>query len=86
MGPDFPEADWVRLGQDWPNARTRREFPRVRLVRETGQLPWAEPYARQGSEVLAGVAWADGLLEVPEQRVHPRGTILRYWSFAQLQA
>jgi molybdopterin molybdotransferase len=86
MGPDFPEADWVRLGQDWPNARTRREFPRVRLVREAGQLPWAEPYARQGSEVLAGVSWADGLLEIPEQRVHPRGTTLRYWSFAQLQA
>ena len=86
MGPDFPDADAVRLGQDWPNARARREFPRVRLVREAGQLPWAEPYERQGSEVLAGVAWADGLLEIPEHSAHPRGAVLRYWSFAQLQA
>lgn len=85
-GPDFPDADFVRLGQDWPNARARREFPRVRLVREAGQLPWAEPYERQGSEVLAGVAWADGLVEIPEHSAHPRGAILRYWSFAQLQA
>lgn len=85
-GPEFPEADFARLGQDWPNARARREFPRVRLVREAGQLPWAEPYERQGSEVLAGVAWADGLLEIPEHSTHARGAILRYWSFARLQA
>lgn len=84
-GLDFPEAEFARLGQDWPNARARREFPRVRLVREAGQLPWAEPYGRQGSEVLTGVAWADGLLEIPEHSAHPRGAILRYWSFAQLQ-
>jgi molybdopterin molybdotransferase len=85
-GPDFPDAEAVRLSQDWPNARARREFPRVRLMREAGQLPWAEPYERQGSEVLAGVAWADGLVEIPEHSAHARGAVLRYWSFAQLQA
>jgi molybdopterin molybdotransferase len=85
-GPEFPEADFARLGQDWPNARARREFPRVSLVREAGHLPWAEPYERQGSEVLAGVAWADGLIEIPEHSAHARGAILRYWSFARLQA
>lgn len=85
LGPEFPEPDYARLGRDWPNARARREFPRVRLVPEPGQLPWAEPYARQGSEVLAGVAWADGLLEIPERSSPTRGAVLRYWSFARLQ-
>lgn len=84
--PDFPACDWARLSQDWSQARPRREFLRVRLRREPGQLPWAEPHQRQGSDVLAAVAWADGLLEIPEDRAHPRGTALRYWSFAQLQS
>lgn len=85
-GPAFPEPEFARLGRDWPNAGARREFPRVRLAPDPGQLPWAEPYERQGSEVLAGVAWADGLLEIPERTAPARGTVLRYWSFARLQA
>ena len=84
--PWFPEAEYARLRQDWPRARPRREFLRVRLAYEAGQLPWAEPDDRQGSDVLTGVARADGLLELPEDRVSERGATLRYWSFQRLLA
>jgi molybdopterin molybdotransferase len=85
-GPPFPEPESARLAHDWPRARPRREFLRVRLVYEPGHLPWAEPAGRQGSDVLTGVARADGLLELPQDSAPERGAVLRYWSFARLQA
>ncbi|WP_295385522.1 gephyrin-like molybdotransferase Glp [uncultured Thiodictyon sp.] len=85
-GPLFPEPESARLAHDWPRARPRREFLRARLVYEAGQLPWAEPAQRQGSDVLTGVAHADGLLELPPDATPKRGTIVNYWSLARLQA
>lgn len=84
-GPGFPDCDYARLGQDWSEPRSRRELLRVRLTREPGDLPWAEAYERQGSDVLTGVAWAEGLIEIPENTSPKRGTALRYWSFERLQ-
>ena len=83
-GPDFPDCDYARLSRDWAEARARREFLRVRLNREAGELPWAEAYERQGSDVLTGAAWAEGLIEIPESSNLKRGTALRYWSFERL--
>lgn len=84
MGPALPDCDYARLGQDWPEPRSRREFLRVRLNREVGDLPWAEAYERQGSDVLTGAAWAEGLIEIPEHTTPKRGTALRYWPFERL--
>jgi molybdopterin molybdotransferase len=84
VGPVFPDCDYARLGRDWPEPRSRREFLRVRLNREAGDLPWAQAYERQGSDVLTGAAWADGLIEIPENTTPERGTALRYWSFERL--
>lgn len=84
VGPVFPDCDYARLGQDWPEPRARRELLRVRLNREAGDLPRAVPYERQGSDVLTGAVWADGLIEIPEHTTPKRGTALRYWSFERL--
>ncbi len=35
--PVFPDCAYARLERDWPQARPRREFLRVRLRREPGQ-------------------------------------------------
>ena len=83
--PAFPVPLWARFDGDWPRPRPRREFLRVRLrAPEQPGAPWAEPFARQGSDVLTGAVWADGLLEVPEERTWQRGDLLRYWPFTTL--
>ena len=62
----------------------RREFVRVRLEHRAGALPLAQWFPRQGSDVLTSTVWADGLLEIPEDSVLPKGAPLNYWSFEQL--
>ena len=53
----------VPAGFDWPKAGNRREYLRGRL--ESGQ---AIIYHNQSSGVLRSAAWADGLVEVMEER------------------
>lgn len=76
--------------QSWPVAagfdhRTtdRREYLRVRISGAPLRGLTAEKYPRQGSDVLSSVAWADGLVEIPENtQVHP-GDTLRYLPFSE---
>jgi molybdopterin molybdotransferase len=53
----------VPAGFDWPKAGNRREYLRARL--ENGR---AIIYRNQSSGVLRSAAWADGLVEVMEDR------------------
>lgn len=82
----FPEAGRVR----WPHAvdrpLKRREFVRVRLRQQADDLPLAEPFPRQGSDVLTSTVWADGLIEIPEGVSLVENTPLNYWSFETLLA
>jgi molybdopterin molybdotransferase len=64
---------------DWPQAGSRREFLRVRLI--DGQL---HCHPQQSSGVLASAVWADGLLEVAEGRCFKRGELLPFLPFADL--
>ena len=74
----------------WPKAverpLKRREFVRVRLDHTADDLPLAEPFPRQGSDVLTSTVWADGVLEIPEGMALPGNSILNYWSFGELLA
>jgi molybdopterin molybdotransferase len=64
-------------------AADRREYLRVRINGDPLRGLTAEKYPRQGSEVLSSVAWADGLVEIPENaHVHP-GDMLRYLPFSE---
>ncbi len=63
-------------------AKQRREYVRVRLRHEADGLT-AESFARQGSDVMRSVAWADGLVEIPEStRIQPGDTV-RFLPFAE---
>ncbi len=61
----------------------RREYVRVRLARATDGDVVAEAFARQGSDVLSSVAWADGLAELPEDAAIRSGDTLRFLPFAE---
>lgn len=64
-------------------AGARREYVRVRLVRADGGVLAAEAFARQGSDVLSSVAWADGLVELPEDAHIAPGDSLRFLPFSE---
>ncbi|CAD5108147.1 molybdopterin molybdotransferase MoeA [Zestomonas carbonaria] len=69
----------VPAGFTWHKPGTRREFLRVRL--EEGR---AVLYANQSSGVLRGVAWADGLVEVPEGRTLAEGEMVGFIPLSEL--
>lgn len=63
----------VPAGFDWPKAGNRREYLRGRL--ENGR---AIIYSNQSSGVLRSAAWADGLVEVMEQRTLVPGDVVYF--------
>ncbi|MCY1455079.1 hypothetical protein D9M71_721890 [compost metagenome] len=58
----------IQAGFDWLKAGNRREYLRGRL--ENGR---AIIYRNQSSGVLRSAAWADGLVEVMEERTLVQG-------------
>ena len=76
-------AQPVAIGFDWRKPKARREFIRVQLDHSTAPAT-ATPFARQGSDVLSSIAWADGLLEIPEQQTFSTGDLLNFYSFSDL--
>jgi len=82
---DFlPKPYPVQAAFKWRKTAQRREFARAKLVRDDGQVPRAEIFPKQGSDVLTSTVWAEGVVEVPEgNRVEPGDTIL-FYSFADL--
>ncbi len=74
----------VRAAFEWRKAGNRREFARARLFREDGQLPGAEIFPKQGSDVLTSTVWAEGVVEILEgTKVAPGDTIF-FYPFADL--
>lgn len=69
----------VPAGFDWPRAGKRREYLRARI--EAGR---AVLYADQSSSILRSAAWADGLVEVREDRQFSEGDLVSFVSFAEL--
>jgi molybdopterin molybdotransferase len=63
----------VPAGFDWPIPGNRREYLRGRL--EDGK---AIIYKNQSSGVLRSAAWADGLVEVLEERILVEGDIVNF--------
>jgi len=69
----------VPAGFAWPRAGGRREYLRARL--EQGR---AVPHPNQSSGVLRSAAWADGLVEVREERTLAEGEPVRFIPFSEL--
>jgi molybdopterin molybdotransferase len=82
----FPAPQRVRFPRAIERPLQRREYLRVRLQQPADDLPVAQPFPRQGSDVLTSTLWADGVVEVPEDTRLPAGSILNYWSFEALLA
>ncbi|WP_414923509.1 gephyrin-like molybdotransferase Glp [Pseudomonas sp. IT-P294] len=69
----------VPAGFDWPKAGNRREYLRARL--ENGR---AIIYKNQSSGVLRSAAWADGLVEVLEDRTLVAGESVSFIALSEL--
>jgi molybdopterin molybdotransferase len=76
-----PLAVQVPAGFAWSKAGKRREYLRARL--EGGR---AVLYPNQSSGVLRSAAWADGLVEVLEDRTYAEGELLRFIPLSELLA
>lgn len=79
-----PRTLKVRAGFDWPRPDRRRELHRARLQSGPGGEPEAVVYASRSSAVLSSVAWADGLVEIPEGRALSRGDPVDFIPFESL--
>lgn len=79
--PGPPFSCTVRAGFTC-STKDRREYLRVQ-VRDSDDGPLAQTYPRQGSDVLSSVAWADGLVELPENTTVAEGDAVRYLPFAE---
>ncbi len=74
----------VRSGFDWPRPDKRREFQRARLTWGADGEPEAGVYPSRSSGVLSSVAWADGLVVIPEGQVLKRGDAVQFIPFSEL--
>jgi molybdopterin molybdotransferase len=75
---------WVRAGFSRPRGHKRREYLRARIITDTQGREVAQPYAHQGSGVLSSLAWAEGLVCIPEHDTVQSGDMVRYLPLAQL--
>ncbi|MCS6765608.1 MAG: molybdopterin molybdotransferase MoeA [Candidatus Protistobacter heckmanni] len=75
-----PAASVMRADFAWPKPDRRNEFLRVRRNAEGG----LDLYANQGSGVLTGTAWADGLVDNPPGQTIAPGDLVRFLPFADL--
>lgn len=74
----------VPLGFSLPEAGTRQEYLRVRLVQHGQAEPCLEPFADQGSSLLTSLSWADGLAVIPAHTAPVAGTRVLFLPFMGL--
>jgi molybdopterin molybdotransferase len=70
----LPPALSLRADFDWPRPDRRREFLRVRRIRDGG----LDLFANQSSGVLTSAVWADGLVDNPPGQAIARGDAVRF--------
>ncbi len=71
----------MTAGFDWPRPDRRREFLRVAVDRESGELAL---FPHQGSAVLMSTVHGDGLVDNPPGQAIRRGDVVRYLPFSEL--
>jgi molybdopterin molybdotransferase len=78
-----PIALPVRADFDWPKPDSRREFLRARLDTDADQQTRVQIYPNQDSGVLTSTVWADGFVEIAENKTVRAGEMVNYLPFAQ---
>ncbi|MCU0834811.1 MAG: hypothetical protein MUC77_10325 [Chromatiaceae bacterium] len=74
----------ARAGFDWPKPDQRREFHRARLGPGPDGEPEVSVYPSRSSAALSSVAWANGLVVIPEGRRIIRGEPVSFLPFSEL--
>ncbi len=69
---------------DWPKPDKRREFHRARLERDVHGRDVVRVYPSRSSAVLSSVAWANGLVVIPEDCRIESGDPVEFIPFADL--
>ena len=80
----LPRPYPVRAAFTWKRPTMRREFARARLLRNDGEVPEAEIFEKQGSDVLTSTVWAEGVVEIPEGNTVDAGDTILFYPFAEL--
>ena len=73
----------VKTNFECKRAKPRREYARVRIDQST-EVPLANLFSKQGSDVMSSVVWADGIIEIPENTTFEAGTVLNYYPMSEL--
>ncbi|WP_296804937.1 gephyrin-like molybdotransferase Glp [Thiocapsa sp.] len=71
----------IRAGFDWPRPDKRREFHRARVQTGDDGAPELAVFPSRSSAVLSSVAWANGLVEIPENQVIRKGDLVDFIPF-----
>jgi len=73
----------VKANFECKRAKPRREYARARID-YSESTPVATLYPKQGSDVMSSIVWADGLVEIPENRTFEPGELLNYYPLSEL--
>jgi len=73
----------VKANFECKRAKPRREYARARID-YSESTPVATLYPKQGSDVMSSIVWADGLVEIPENKTFEAGELLNYYPLSEL--
>ena len=73
----------VKANFECKHAKPRREYARARID-HSESTPVANLYPKQGSDVMSSIVWADGLVEIPENKTVELGELLNYYPLSEL--
>jgi len=73
----------VKANFECKRAKPRREYARARID-HSESTPVANLYPKQGSDVMSSIVWADGLVEIPENKTFESGELLNYYPLSEL--
>lgn len=76
----------VRAGFDWTKPGIRREFARARISANANNVLEAKLFPRMGSDVSSSVAWADGLVIIPEHQTLAVGDAIGFVGFPEVMS
>jgi len=73
----------VKADFECKRAKPRLEYARARID-YSESTPVATLYPKQGSDVMSSIVWADGLVEIPENKTFEAGELLNYYPLSEL--
>ena len=73
----------VKANFEGKRTKPRREYARARID-HSENTPVANLYPKQGSDVMSSIVWADGLVEIPENKTFEPGELLNYYPLSEL--